>query len=219
MRAMKTGLSCMAILVAGMVMRADAAPVFVNGGFEAATGSAPGWIEVVPFFSAQVWTSIGGVPAAEGINALWMGHTDTGGASHLIQTVGGFTVGNAYELSFAMQAERGAADGRPGSFLGLSLTGASVPSTTFSVVYPGTSPFFGGAFVTQSLIFTATATSVTFDFNGLDPVGGSWESGLDDFRLADVNVPEPTSIALLGIGLAAVGGAQARRKQKTKLSA
>jgi hypothetical protein len=203
------GLTCVAVLVAGVAMPANAAPIFTNGGFESNTGAATGWTEIAPFFGVQTWTGVGGVAAAEGANALWMGHTDTGGASHLIQSVSGFTIGDSYTLNFEMQAENGALDGRPGSFLGLALTGSSVPSASFSVIYPGSSPFFGGAWETQALTFTATSTSVLFDFNGLDPVGGSWESGLDDFRLTAV--PEPTTVALAGLGLLGIGCLRRKR--------
>jgi hypothetical protein len=221
MRASKFVAICIG-LVAGAALRADAAPVFANNSFEVTTGPAVGWIEIVPFGGVRNWvTQVGGFPAAHGNNALWLGHTDTSGASHLIQTVAGFTVGNTYRLDFAMQAELGALDGRPGAFLGLALTGASVSSANFSVIYPGppgSTPFFGGAWENKSLVFTATAGAITFDFNGLNPPGGSWESGLDNFRLADVaEVPEPASIALLGLGLAGLGSVQARRKLKTKL--
>lgn len=214
------------IAIAGCALLLDsaaiAAPTFTNSSFE--TGNTSGWVNIAPTFGVSNWTSLTGQPAAAGTYAYWMGATDGGGADHLKQAVGGFTVGNSYTLNFAMVPESGANTGRPGAFLLADMIGASVTNTRFSALTtdPNCSTFFVCApgWQNKSLTFLANASTVDFDFHGDVVTSPSWEIGLDNFRLTDngapqndAEVPEPSTLALFALTLLGLSAIRGRKRR------
>jgi hypothetical protein len=85
---------------------------------------------------------------------------------------------------------------------------------TFTAVNDTTSPTLNWELFTH--IFTATGVSTTLGFQNGDPASDS-SNGLDNVVLLDLGpavvpgVPEPGTLALLAIGLAAVGMARTRK--------
>jgi len=131
-----------------------------------------------------------------------MGATDNGGVDVLSQTIGGFTPGSSYTITFAMAPEAGANYGRPGAFMLMTLTGASVASQVFSAFNPNPGSCCWTPWISESLTFTATSTSVSLSMHGDISQSQSWEFLLDNFQIAENSVPEPGTLGLLGTALA-----------------
>ena len=85
--------------------------------------------------------------------------------------------------------------------------GGNNPFGTTNALYTGGFPTSSGGATESLSTFYSASIFTTFDFTGLDDSGTSYQSSLD-LRL---KVPEPTSIALVGIALLALG-AVTRRK-------
>jgi hypothetical protein len=97
----------------------------------------------------------------------------------------------------------------------LSLIGADVASQSFAAdcANPNDNTFFGCApgWQDMSLTFTALASSIDFTWTAdLVKSPRSWEFGFDNIRLTQV--PEPSTLALIGIGLVGMGIARRRKK-------
>lgn len=198
-----------------MLNAAYAVPSFTNSSFE--TGNTVGWTELSSFGGIQPWLGLTGVlPAMDGRFAYWFGATDNRGATHLGQTLSGFTVGQTYTVSFGMVPEQGSNRGRPGAFVLLDLVGADVTSQRFSALAsdPNCSAFFSCApgWQDKSLTFTALDSIIKFDWHADVVTSSSWEFGFDNVRLTQSTVPEPSSTALLALALGGLVGLRRWKK-------
>jgi hypothetical protein len=217
--AITLGAAALAVMfpLAGM-----AAPIVANGSFEADTFSSSGtlglgcgntltgWLAHCSPDSTYPW----GLPNSNTYNGgptpygnQWVILGDFGGdGSWIEQTVSGFTVGNVYDLSFAIASE---SPGGTGSTICVSFTagdaGDACPGgTLFNAPLRGNN--YWDTWGTESLSFTATASTMTIHFQGV-PNAISYDVGLDNVAVTGgtTSVPEPATIALLGIGLAGLG--------------
>lgn len=214
-----------AILLA-LAAPTQAAPIFVNADFEAGVSAGwdlmnatntPGWTITIGsggFFPRLNLNMASGGPYGDNnqlrqFATLGAPRDEPGGGSALAQTLSGFTVGGSYVLSWLQSSEF-----TEGDWVTASISGAGVLSQDFySNPYPGGSQFWEG-WQTMVYPFVADNATLTFQFNSATGRGFFSEPGIDAFGIADAQqqpIPEPATLALLGIGLAGLGALRRRK--------
>lgn len=123
------------------------------------------------------------------------------GTVRLSQTVTGLSVGGKYDLSFDLNLR----DLQAGQ------------NDSFRVLLDSNPIFLGGdpsqysiAYVRESVSFVATSSTATISFVGQFESDVSYN--LDNVSLTATPVPEPTSLAIFGIGALGMVGTRRRRK-------
>ena len=185
------------------------ANLLVNGSFEDQTdngeGGGTGWsyyaANSVPGWDGsniELWTGL--TPSAfEGsYHAELNAHPQTSGAWSIYQT---FTtiIGQTYDVFFAYSARNGTSSASDEEF------NVTVASNTWTL-----NNHVVGSWSTFSQSFIANDTTTTLTFTSVVPLNGTEGNFIDDVR---VNVPEPSAVALLGLGLLGLGVARKRNKR------
>jgi hypothetical protein len=124
-------------------------------------------------------------------------------------------VGNTYRLTFNQSPEVNSSQFN--YFVDVTMTPQGGPSsaTRFQSPITNTGDEWADWFP-QQLDFLATASTISFRFNGANPPNGgiNVESGIDNLALADLAttaVPEPATLVLLGLPLVVLGALTRRR--------
>lgn len=201
----KVSIAAVSLLSAAAV---SAAPIYYNSraSFQAAAGSlsmegfeGPGQLGAVHTYTDFQVSETNGVnaitnylansccvnPVTEGRNAIWF--DDNGGS---IGTFYNFTGGGVYAFGLDITANEAST---------VAIGGAAISD---SLVLAGNQPQFWG------VIDTSPISAITFDASGGPNIG------FDDVQYSlspSSEVPEPGTVALLGVGLAGIGFVRRRK--------
>jgi hypothetical protein len=205
-------------LVTGLAAHVYAAPIIVNASFENVVigypfvtsnpANVPGWTHTGPVGDGLMWRigyadgsgSVTVAGAGSQFVTLGGGYGQPSAAdAHWTQLVTGFTPGQDYTLSFMLASEANFSG--PQSLIVSFPTGSSTGPSPFTGPIPTTN--YWNPWVTRTTLLHATATAVTLDFGV--PQGTAYDIGLDNIQIGQDTtvVPEPGTLGLLGLGLAA----------------
>jgi hypothetical protein len=208
---MKSALSTLALTVSALLCgAAQAAPVNLlsNGGFEATAVADGTWVNVN---SMPGWTWVGGPgrgfevragvegAAIEGRNFIEL---DTTGNTSIAQLLSGLNAGGRYDLSFwySPRIQQSAATNGVDVFWNDAQLGGTITANGGKV----------NLWSEQRFSVTARGGSDVLRFSSVgtnDSLGGN----LDNVRLSASVVPEPASLALVALGLAAAAATRRRK--------
>ena len=191
-----------------------AAASITNGDFEAVQIGAP-FVSTNPA-DVPGWTHTGD----DGGGFLWaIGFSDTGGSitvagsgNQFVTMGGGFDhvgtstwstaitdllPGDTYLLDFKMANENNFSTTPQAITVSFPAGSSTLPITFSDDVFPATGQNYWTQWIDEEMAFVATGISATVQFSATT----QYDVGLDDVRVSDAIVPEPSFLGLLACGL------------------
>lgn len=223
MRIRILGLLCLGLMVS---LATDAKANFVlDGNFVSAPNPGATGITPVPIGATTIpnWNVVQGLhgdstgsvdiigsnffptPAgsAAGTKLIDLDGTSTNPVGGITQTIAGLIVGQTYSVSFTYA-------NNPNAFPSASAT-VSIDGSSDVITHSGSSVANPG-YVTGTFTFVANGNNLLSAISN-DPAGDFSGILITNFDIELSAVPEPASLAMLGLGLVAVGGyVRARRR-------